>query len=259
MHLRDFFDLNQLDSLMKDWSKATGLATIAVDNEGKYISSEIGFTDFCMKYTRGSSEGAKRCIKCDNECSGTYFCHAGLMDFSVPITIGDIYLGKIIGGQVLPAEPDEDKFRALASEFGIDPDKYIEALRKIPIKTEESIRASAKLLGDIVNMLVNFEYIKQKNAAVVNTVSDEISRAVQCISDIESKTRDLDKIESKQKILALNASIEAARAGEAGRGFSIVAGEVGTLAGSSGELNRSIKTSVHDLADIIHRMDQSQK
>lgn len=258
MHLRDFFDLKLLDSLMKDWSKATGLATIAVDNEGKYISSEIGFTDFCMKYTRGCTEGAKRCLKCDNECTGTYYCHAGLMDFSVDIIVEGVYLGKIIGGQVLPKEPDEEKFRALAVEFGINPDDYIRALRKIPIKTEESIRASAKLLGDIVNMLVNFEYIKKKNSSVVTTVSDEISRAVQCINDIETKTRDLDKIESKQKILALNASIEAARAGEAGRGFAIVAGEVATLAGNSGELNRSIKTSVGELAGIIHRMEESQ-
>ena len=108
-------------------------------------------------------------------------------------------------------------------------------------------------------MLVNFEYIKQKNSNVVTTVSDEIASAVECINAIESKTRDLDKIESKQKILALNASIEAARAGEAGRGFAIVAGEVGTLAGNSGELNRSIKTSVNELAGIIHRMEQSQK
>ena len=60
LHLKDFFDLKLLDNLMKDWSKATGLATIAVDNEGNYISSEIGFTDFCMKYTRGCAEGAKR-------------------------------------------------------------------------------------------------------------------------------------------------------------------------------------------------------
>lgn len=259
MHLRDFFDLKLLDSLMKDWSKATGLATIAVDNEGNYISSEIGFTDFCMKYTRGSAEGAKRCIKCDNECTGTYYCHAGLMDFSIPIMVDDIYLGKIIGGQVLPKEPDEDKFRSLAVEFGIKPEDYLTALRKIPIKTEESIRASATLLGDIVNMLVNFEYIKKKNTNVVSTVSGEISRAVQCINDIETKTRDLDKIESKQKILALNASIEAARAGEAGRGFAIVAGEVATLAANSGELNRSIKNSVGELAGIIHRMEQSQK
>lgn len=255
MHLRDFFDLNLLEGIMKDWSKATGLATIAVDNEGQYISGEIGFTDFCMKYTRGSSEGARRCIKCDNECSGTYYCHAGLMDFSVDIKIGNIYLGKIIGGQVLPNEPDEEKFRALASEFGINPDEYIKALKKVPVKSEESIRASAKLLGDIVNMLVNFEYIKSTNSNVVNTVNEKINDAVRCINDINDKSKSLDKIENNQKILALNASIEAARAGDAGRGFAIVAGKVGDLASNSGEINNSIKTSLRELTDTIKALE----
>lgn len=258
MHLKDFFDLKLLEQLLKDWSKATGLATIAVDNQGKYISSEIGFTDFCMKYTRGSAEGSKRCLKCDNECSGTYFCHAGLMDFSIDIMVDNVYLGKIIGGQVLPKEPQEEKFRELARELGINPDQYIKALQKVPIKTEESIRASAKLLGDIVNMLVNFEYIKRKNSSVVTTVSSEISHAVQCINEIKSKTNELDKLESTQKILALNASIEAARAGESGRGFAIVANKVGELANTSDGLNNSIKTSVNELAGIIYRMEQSQ-
>ena len=254
MHLRDFFNLDLLENIMKDWSKATGLATIAVDNEGQYISSEIGFTDFCMKYTRGSAEGARRCVKCDNECTGTYFCHAGLMDFSVDIMVGDTYLGKIIGGQVLPEEPDEDKFRELAAEFGVDPDEYIAALRQIPVKSEESIRASANLLGDIVNMLVNFEYVKSANSNVVNTVTNNIDTAVRCIEDINNKSKDLDKIENNQKILALNASIEAARAGDAGRGFAIVAGKVGDLAANSGEINRSIKDSLKELTTVINEL-----
>ncbi len=251
MHIRDFFDLNLLEQIMRDWSTAVGMATIAVDNEGNYISSEIGFTDFCMKYTRGSAEGARRCIKCDNECTGTYFCHAGLMDFSVDIMVGDEYLGKIIGGQVLPAEPDEEKFRALAEEFGIDPDAYIAALRKIPIKSEESIRTSAKLLGDIVNMLVNFEYMKKRNDGLIKALDTGIDSCVSLINDINTKSQALDSIESKQTILALNASIEAARAGEAGRGFAVVATEVSKLAETSGTINKSIKDTLKDLNKVV--------
>lgn len=257
MHLRDFFDLNLLDNIMKDWSQATGMATIAVDNEGNYITSEIGFTDFCMKYTRGSAEGLKRCVKCDNECTGTYFCHAGLMDFSIDIMVGDNYLGKIIGGQVLPNEPDEDKFRELAVTFNVDPDEYIEALRQIPIKSEESIRASAKLLGDLVNMLVNFEYAKSKDKNSLSSFSTQLGKAIECIDDINAKCADLNKIENNQKILALNASIEAARAGEAGRGFAIVAGKVGDLAASSGTINNAIKKSVDSLSKVLNEMEEN--
>ncbi len=259
MHLRDFFDLQLLEQIMQDWSKATGMATIAVDNNGEYITSEIGFTDFCMKLTRGSREGLKRCVKCDKECTGTYYCHAGLMDFSIDIVVEDNYLGKIIGGQVLPNQPDENKFRQMAMELGVSPDDYIEALNRVPVKSEESIRASAKLLGDVVNMLVNFEYMKKKNNKVIEVLDKEIGDAVKYATEINAKTKDLDKIENNQKILALNASIEAARAGEAGRGFAIVASKVGELATNSAAINSNIKESIGHLTKLIKKMEDAGK
>ncbi|MGN0151157.1 MAG: PocR ligand-binding domain-containing protein [Wujia sp.] len=258
MKIQDFFDIKQLDSIMSDWSMATGLATIAVDKDGNYISGEIGFTDFCMKYTRGSKEGCRRCIQNDNTGKGTYYCHAGLMDFSVDIVVEGEILGKIIGGQVLPNEPDEDKFRKLAVELGINPDEYINALRKVPIKSEESIRASADLLGKLINMIVNLEYQKYKSNQLITIMSDDINNAVDLITDIHNKSSELDKIESKQRILSLNASIEAARAGESGRGFNVVATEVGKLAASSSDINKSIKSSINELHDVIRHLDSSR-
>lgn len=258
MRIQDFFDIKKLDGIMSDWSTATGLATIAVDKDGNYISGEIGFTDFCMKYTRGSKEGCRRCIQNDNTGKGTYYCHAGLMDFSVDIVVEGEVLGKIIGGQVLPKEPNEDEFRKLAEELGINPDDYIRALRKIPIKTEESIRASADLLGKLINMIVNLEYQKYKSSNLLSTMSDDINSAVELITDIHAKSSELDKIESKQRILSLNASIEAARAGEFGRGFNVVATEVGKLAANSGEINKSIKSSILELKDVIKHLDSNR-
>lgn len=259
MHIKDFFDVSLLDDIMNDWSKATGMATIAVDNEGNYISGEIGFTDFCMKYTRGSAKGNRRCIKCDNECTGVYYCHAGLMDFSIDIKVGEHFLGKIIGGQILPTQPDEEKFRRMANELGINEDRYIEALRKIPVRREEEIRASANLLGEIVNMMVNFEYTKKKNSHIISILDKEVDEAVECVRSINEKSKSLDKIEKNQKILALNASIEAARAGDAGKGFAIVASKVGELAGSSADINSSIKTSLEQLTSVIERMEEVNK
>ena len=62
MKLTDFMDLKILQKIQDAFSDATGLAAIAVDNDGKYITEGSNFTDFCMKYTRGCAEGSKRCV-----------------------------------------------------------------------------------------------------------------------------------------------------------------------------------------------------
>lgn len=256
MDIRDFLDVNELERLMLDWSNATGLATIAIDSKGEYFTKPINFTDFCIKYTRGTNEGLARCTKCDSECTGTYYCHAGLMDFSYDIVVKGEKVGAIIGGQVLPQAPDLDKFRAIAEELGVNPDDYINALQKVPIRTEKSIKASAKLLGDVVNMMVNASYENSSDSQRIQTLETNIAHASNLIQEINDKSHQLDKIESKQNILSLNASIEAARAGEFGRGFAVVAAEVGKLAISSGEINKSIKESLKDLTTAIKELNE---
>lgn len=173
MELKEFMDISKLQKIQDNFSNATGLAAIAVGNDGQYLTEGSNFTDFCMKYTRGSKEGNRRCVKCDNEGRGTYFCHAGLMDFSVDIKVGDEKVGAIIGGQILPEAPEEESFRKTAKELGIDEDEYIAALNKVPISSEEKIRAAANLLELIVNQLVNLEYYKYTNASMLHALQEK--------------------------------------------------------------------------------------
>lgn len=254
MNIREFMDLKKLQDIQDCFSNATGLAAIAVDNEGEYLTEGSNFTDFCMKYTRGSELGNKKCKKCDVENDGTYFCHSGLMDFSIDIMVGEEKVGSIIGGQVLPSEPDEEEFRKKATELGVDPDAYIRALRKVPIRTESQIRSSATLLGEVVNQLVNAEYLKSTNGGKLGILSDEIKYANDVIQKINTNTRSLNSIANKQKMLSLNASIEAARSGEAGVGFAVVAKSMGDLSSQSATIYSDIEKSVADITTSIEKL-----
>lgn len=260
MKIQEFCDMKKFEGIMSNWAKATGLATVAVGTDGKYISTCYNFTDFCIKLTRGCSEGRKRCEHCDATGKGVYECHAGLIDFGIPIMLNDgTVLGNIIGGQVLPEQPNENKFRETAKELGINPDQYIRALNKVTVKTREEIESAANLLGDVINMFVQSSYIEYMNSNIIHELEGGISKIVNDVANVTSETKNLKSFASKQKILALNASIEAARAGEHGKGFEVVAKEVQKLADNMRETSENIDKYTDELIAITSKLANVSK
>lgn len=254
MDIRDFTDMSKFESIMANWAQATGLATVAVGADGKYISECYNFTDFCIKLTRGSAEGRARCEKCDREGQGVYSCHAGLIDFAIPLEVDGQKVGSVIGGQVLPEKPDEAAFRKVAQEIGVNEDQYIKALQKVNVRTESAIKASAELLGQVLNNFINTEYTRKKNGVIIDKLEQGVEETHKLVEKITSKTSELKALQNKQKILALNASIEAARAGERGAGFAVVAKEVGKLSEQSTVVNREIEEIVEKISDAVEKM-----
>ena len=91
-----------------------------------------------------------------------------------------------------------------------------------------------------------FEAMKQKTEIAI-----EQSKAVARINEL---TDDIKSISSQTNLLALNASIEAARAGEAGRGFTVVATEIGTLAEQTVKTVDSINVIVGEVNEAVANM-----
>jgi methyl-accepting chemotaxis protein len=68
----------------------------------------------------------------------------------------------------------------------------------------------------------------------------EFNDLVDNLKYVSKISDDIGKVAKHTKIVALNAAIEAAKAGEKGRGFSVVADEVGRMAGQTMDLTKEI-------------------
>lgn len=202
--LSDLIDVKILQEFQDVFSNTMGVASITVDSNGP-ITKPSNFTDFCHKYTRGSSEGFRRCNECDIKWGKTavekgrptiYTCHAGLTDFAVPIIIQGKHFGSILGGQVLNEPPKEFHFRAIARRFGVDEDGYIEALNKIKVVPMETIEKTAHLLSLLANAVseIGFKNLKliEKNRR------EKIYRTV-----VEAIRGTLDITETKKTIVEI--------------------------------------------------------
>lgn len=258
MDIRQFMDMDRLQQIQDQFSKATGLAAIAVDAKGEYLTKPSNFTDFCMRYTRANEEGARRCQKCDTECTGTYFCHAGLIDFSKDIMLEGEKVGAMLGGQILSEEPDLEKFRGIARELGIPEEDYVNAVKRVPVRTEEQIRAAADLMGDMINLWVNLEYFKKVNAERIQIFDRELQHSMALIGEIQKMNGELHKISTMETILALNASVEAAHSGAAGVGFAVVAKELSRHSQDSANVYSEVFRLIDGVKESILRMNGKQ-
>lgn len=69
----------------------------------------------------------------------------------------------------------------------------------------------------------------------INALKDSMDQIARMSKSIETIIDEINSIADQTNILSINATIEAARAGSAGKGFSVVASEVGSLAQKSAE------------------------
>jgi uncharacterized phage infection (PIP) family protein YhgE len=111
----------------------------------------------------------------------------------------------------------------------------IDELNQVLDSGQESITGIAGGMEQITEKMQNMS----QSMANLEAIADSINSFVETISKISDQTN----------LLALNAAIEAARAGDAGRGFSVVADEVRSLASNTSK-------SAEEVGGLIARIKQ---
>ncbi|AZO94700.1 PocR ligand-binding domain-containing protein [Halocella sp. SP3-1] len=288
INLKDIIDVEFLQKFQDDFAMGMGLASVTVDTEGNPITKPSNYTRFCSKFTHSTQIGDQRCAeshkKGGEKAARTgkpvvYECHAGLIDFAAPIMLEGRLIGTILGGQVLTSAPEEEKYRKIAKEIGVDTDGYVESTKEVTQLSKKRIEAAANVLYIVANNISKTWYHQYKlidssqmlkdslnqisatmeemaaSAVEVRDYQDKLNREIENVENISQKiteiTNLIQTISNQTKLLGLNASIEAARAGEAGRGFSIVAKEIEKLSNESKESVSQINTSINNIQKSV--------
>ena len=88
----------------------------------------------------------------------------------------------------------------------------------------------------------------------MNSIRDQMGAIAECILGLSAQSQTIgeiissvDDLAAQSKLLAVNAAIEAAKAGDEGRGFSVVAQEVKTLAEQSKQATTQVRAILSDI------------
>ncbi|BBB91809.1 MAG TPA: PocR ligand-binding domain-containing protein [Methylomusa anaerophila] len=172
---RNLVDLQVLQEILENFSKATGLHVVIVNKNGE--SSGLFNTaercEFC-RYIRSKPAGVAKCRasykQATLEAAGweePYFfrCRAGMVIWVVPISLRGISLGSIICSQVLLWKPDRYFYQELR-QLNPEVEDFAEMERKVArmnIVAPERFQAAADVLYAAVNQLMQRDsYVLEK-------------------------------------------------------------------------------------------------
>lgn len=159
-----------------------------------------------------------------------------------------------------------------AREQFTETDQVATAINQMSVSIQEVAGNAQQSSDAAINGLTEVtkgKDVVNKSMLSIQDLKNEIEQAVTVIADVEECSRSINSIldviggiADQTNLLALNAAIEAARAGDAGRGFSVVADEVRSLANrtqvSTEEIRQKIENLQKSAAKAVQTMEQGQ-
>ncbi len=167
--LAELLDVPKLQELFDSFDKLHQLPSAVIDIKGNILTA-TNWQDICIKFHRANPQSEKECIKSDTHLVSElskgktqveYKCPHGLVDTATPIVVEGKHLGNAFTGQFFLEPPDEEHFRKIAKQYGFNEEPYIEAMRKVPIITEDKHRINLEVMAQLTKILAEMG-LKQK-------------------------------------------------------------------------------------------------
>ena len=165
-------------------------------------------------------------------------------------------------GQIVTAIDDVAQHTQQANE---NLTEFANDLSNVADRMERMNEVAVSAVSQCHDGMDTVEQLSQKidqSRELQNVTSETASMLSQKSVSIDGISKTIGEIASQTSLLALNASIEAARAGAAGRGFVVVAEEIGMLAAqtasATGNINQIIAEIQQGIKNVSVQVSQIQ-
>ena len=182
---KDLADIERLREIFEKFSLATGYSIGLVSYPEQEILIATGWRDICTKFHRVNPESVKCCMKSNLSMTSKLKkagdlnieeCGNGLADGGTPIIIKRTHIATLATGQSFFQQPDVERFKRQAKAYGYDVDKYLKAVREVPVVTKEQFKSMLSFLGGIALMITEMGYnnleIKRKNEELIKEIAE---------------------------------------------------------------------------------------
>jgi methyl-accepting chemotaxis protein len=132
-------------------------------------------------------------------------------------------------------------------------EQLLTTANRVTAQSQDALQTAASAKGDADQgrtVVRTACQIMESLAITVGKSVEASQRLVQDTRKINEMVDVINDVADQTNLLALNAAIEAARAGKAGRGFSVVADEVGKLAAHTRNSTEKIRATVEALQTV---------
>jgi diguanylate cyclase (GGDEF)-like protein/PAS domain S-box-containing protein len=193
----DYVDFEKANNLLEGFNQVTGFVTAILDLEGNVLSKS-GWRRICTDFHRVNFESALGCRISDTVLANKmsqgekfhfYECQNGLIDVAIPLIIRGEHIANLFTGQFFFEEPDTLFFKNQAKRYGFDEEKYLDALKKVPVVSREQVKVLMNFLKNITQMIIELTADKLDQLDLVEAIKERetalLSKQTQLIQSEE--------------------------------------------------------------------------
>jgi len=197
----DLVDVPSLQALLDSLYKVIGIANAIIDLQGVVIT-QSGWQDLCTRYHRVNPDTCRRCVESDTSLAdsmtrgehfATYRCLNGLVDTASPIVVAGQHVANIFTGQFFVEPPDLAFFHRQSREFAFDEPRYLEAVARVPVISQERVEAITGLYAQLAQVLAANGLDRLHQLAAEQSMEDANRGLAQRTQQLEAANAELEE------------------------------------------------------------------